>query len=108
MPNDTRTPTENPALLLMLDGNPTLQTLIATWPNAWRSGAKKHEQVVTWAAVTGLRPVEVANAWRTLFENGFCRRDGTVDEFAAKYLASLAMSRLPAAALKRKEKDDGR
>jgi hypothetical protein len=97
-----------PALLLLLDENPTLQKLIATWPNAWRAGAKKHEQIETWAALTGLRPIEVEASWRTLFENGFTHRDGTVDEYASKYLASIAMGRLPAAARKpRKEEKNG-
>jgi hypothetical protein len=104
MAQETKSPTDSPALLLLLDGNPTLQKLIATWPNAWRSGAKRHEQVETWAKLTGLRDVEVEAAWRTLFENGFCRRDGTVDEFANRYLASMAMGRLPASVRDRKRK----
>jgi hypothetical protein len=104
VPGEKKTPTDSPALLLLLDGNPTLQKLIATWPNAWRAGAKKHEQIATWAALTGLREVEVEASWRTLFDNGFVDRDGTVDEFAAKYLASIAMGRLPAGVRERKAK----
>jgi hypothetical protein len=89
-------------LLLLLDGNPTLQKLIATWPNAWRAGAKKHEQIATWATLTGLREVEVEAAWRSLFENGFIAKDGTVDPFAARYVASIAMGRLPRSARERR------
>ena len=107
MPGEKVTPSDSPALLLMLDGNPTLQKLIATWPNAWRSGAKKHEQIATWAALTGLRDIEVDAAWRTLFDNGFCRRDGTVDPYAARYLASIAMGRLPAIRGAQRKKEDG-
>jgi hypothetical protein len=36
-------PTETPGLLLMLDGNPTLQKLIATWPNAYLAGQNAQE-----------------------------------------------------------------
>lgn len=90
-------PTENPALLLMLDGNVTLQRLIATWPNAYLAGgANRKKQTAKWAELAGLRGVEVENAWDSLFLNGFVKRDGTVDDYAAKYLASMAMGRLPA------------
>ncbi len=103
MPGERKSPSESPSLLLLLDGNPTLQKLIATWPNAWRAGAKKSEQVDTWAALTGLRDVEVQAAWRTLFENGFVHKDGSVDEYAARYLASIAMGRLPASVREKKK-----
>jgi len=105
MPAEMKSPTENPALLLLLDGNLTLQRLIATWPNAWRAGAKKHEQIATWAELTGLRDVEVEASWRTLFENGFVHRDGTVDAYAARFLASLAMSKLPASVRQKKKEE---
>jgi hypothetical protein len=100
-----KTPSEQKSLTVMLDGNPTLQKLVATWPNAYRQGAKKHEQISTWAALAMLRDVEVADAWRALFENGFCRKDGTIDEFAAKYLETMVISRLPAAARRRPSKE---
>lgn len=99
-PNQQRartSPSESPGLLLMLDGNPTLQRLISTWPNAFLAGgANRKKQVAKWAELAGLREVEVENAWDSLFLNGFVNRDGTVDPFAAKYLASMAMGRLPA------------
>jgi hypothetical protein len=69
---------------------------------AWRAGAKKKEQVATWATLTGLREVEVEAAWRSLFENGFIAKDGTVDPFAARYVASIAMGRLPRSARERR------
>lgn len=103
-------PRENPGLLLMLDRDATLQALIATWPNAYRAGAKRHEQIAKWAELTGLRPVEIEAAWPKLFENGFVSRDGTVDEYAKKYLGSLAMAKLPASARpkpKPEKKEDG-
>lgn len=90
-------PAENPGLVLMFEKDATLQALVSTWPNAYRSGAKKFEQIKKWAELTGLREIEVEKAWAKVFENGFCNRDGTVDPFAAKYLASMAMGRLPAA-----------
>jgi len=100
-------PSENQSLLTMLDDNPVLRKLIGTWPNAWRVGAKKHEQITTWAALTLLREVEVEASWRALFENGFCRKDGTVDPLAARYVASFALSRLPASVRVKPKKEAG-
>lgn len=98
-----KTPEEEFSLLLLLDGNTAAQRLIATWPNAYRSGAKKHEQIATWAAISGLREIEVSALWRMLFENGFVRRDGTVDDQAAKYLRTIAAGRLPRGLVRAKE-----
>jgi len=92
---ESRNPTEMPSLLLLLDDSPALCKLIAAWPNAFRAGAKKHEQVETWAQLTGLRPLEVARAWRLLLENGFVNRDGTVDEVTGLYLTGLGLARIP-------------
>lgn len=103
MPQKITPPSSNPALLLMLDGDAVLQRLIATWPNAYRAGAKKQEQIVTWSKLTGLREVEVENHWRTLFENGFINRDGTIEQWTEKFLNGLAVARMPRTVLKKKE-----
>jgi hypothetical protein len=108
VPDEAKPPSVNQSLLALLDDNATMRKLIGTWPNAYLPSAKRHEQVTRWAALTMLREVEVEDCWRALFENGFCRRDGTVDAMAAKYCAAIPMGRLPAAARSgRKEKSDG-
>ena len=94
---------DDPGVLLALRGNEPLQLMIAFWPRVDRSfGAEmfdhsnqRHRPPVArrWAAFAGLREIEVRNLWDQAFV--FCRDDGSVDEIAARYVATLGLVVLP-------------
>jgi len=94
----TRGPQDRPLLLALLQNNPILWKLIATWPNVerpegWNAGGHanaRQELYDRWAALSGVSRWDVRAAWKILFKNGILREDGTVDPAAEQY-AYLAM-----------------
>lgn len=88
-------PKERPSLLVLLMRDPLAQRLIAVWPNVDRSGNSENDIIERWARMANCRENEVANKWSMLVGNGFVKMDGTVDEFAEKFVTSVAASALP-------------
>ncbi len=99
-------PSTRPALLLLLQGSPALQKMLAAWPNVFdrlkrTKPTGPRARMLAWRNATGLRDVEIAQGERVLFRNGFCSEtDGTVDPLAERYLASIAVAGLPRQAKK--------
>jgi hypothetical protein len=93
-------PSENPALLTLLDNRPALWAMIATWPNVPRDADDAEGGIVPfrlWADMALLPEFEVRANWKLLVYNGFVKRDGTVDPVAMNYVRGLVVDDLPAA-----------
>ena len=93
-------PSERPELLVVLRDNPILWALVATWPQVRLAKTRRDKVAEKWARCANRRTAEVEAAWDALFQNGICRRDGTVDPSAARYVKeqiarSLGLKRRP-------------
>ena len=94
-------PSERYSLLKLLAHDEVAQRLIATWPNVDHSG-KREAIIERWSALANVRPLEIHKKWPLLFNNGFLTKDGGVDAVADRYVQSVAVAALPAAARPRR------
>lgn len=87
-------PTKRRVLLALLERNIAAQYMIATWPNAYRQGMRRKDLIRRWAHMTGLREIEVENAWPLVFDNGFCLAAGEVDPVADAMVETILAGKI--------------
>jgi hypothetical protein len=76
--------------LLSLLENPEVRRLVATWPNV--TGKTEMHRTMIWSALSGV-PVPMVRRWyKPLLQNKIVREDMSIDEIAAEYIATVALS----------------
>jgi hypothetical protein len=87
-------PSLKPYSVRALRRNLVFQRLIEAWPTVDHEGS--NEKVMQdWSRMSGVRLLQVREAWDRMFRNGWVRPDGTVDPFVERYLTALAIAEMP-------------
>lgn len=84
----------NPAALVYLQNDEHAQRLAVAWPLVER-GKDKRKLEISWSEVSGVNEYQVRRIGPVLRAHGICREDGTVDETAMRYVAQMALAKLP-------------
>jgi hypothetical protein len=74
--------------LVLLEHDPGLQALVATWPACGHAEGDWKRSIDAWSRASGIAPWLIRLAAPRLFLNGICAEDGTAASEALAFLRS--------------------